>query len=397
MPNPLPPTPAAGNSAAGAWSRRRLFSALAAGSTGALLPGVPGRVSPAAATDATPAPALGSLAERGICYDTGTEYVPGSGQFSLQTWDPERVARELAVLHDDLHCNAVAVFGSDPGRLRQGAEIALRAGLRVWLQPRPIDVDAATLRAVIANVAASAEELRQEYGAVGLNLGVEWTIFSAGIIPGATFEERIATLVTSFGEFPAYNAGLNDLLATLRETARAGFSGPLTYGSGEWEAVDWADFDAVGVDLYLDARNRATYREQVRALHDYGKPVIITEFGCCTYEGAADAGGGGYTIVDWEADPPRLNADYVRSEHEQADTITSLLDIYEAEHVHGAYVFTFIEPEMTYDPDPLYDLDMASFGIVKALPAATGQGYAETGYWEPKLAFTEIASAYHRE
>jgi hypothetical protein len=302
----------------------------------------------------------------------------------------------MVTIHDDLSCNAVALFGSDLERLREGAEIALREGLRVWIQPRPIDGDASTQRAVIAEVSAIAEGLRQEYGQVGLNLGVELTISSTGIVPGATFEERIGTLLTSYESFPEYNAGLNTLLASLLETARETFSGPLTYGSGEWEAVDWDDFDAVGIDLYLDARNRPTYQQHVQSLRRHGKPVIITEFGCCTYEGAENAGGSGYDIVDWEADPLRLNREYIRSEQVQADTITFLLDTFEAEQVHGAYVFTFIEPEMTYDPDPLYDLDMASFGIVKALPAATGQGYEETGYWEPKLAFTEITSRYRQ-
>ncbi|MEZ4564748.1 MAG: hypothetical protein R2853_18615 [Thermomicrobiales bacterium] len=98
-----------------------------------------------------------------------------------------------------------------------------------------------------------------------------------------------------------------------------------------------------------------------------------------------------------KAAPARLNGEYVRSERVQADAIRSLLEIYTAEHVHGAYVFTFIEPEMTCDPDPLYDLDMASFGIVKALPAATGLGYEETGYWKPKLAFSEIAAVYQQD
>ncbi len=394
MSAPKPQKPPAHPAASTAWSRRRMLSALVCGAAGALLPSVPERATPAAAV-ATPA-AAGSLAERGICYDTGTDYLPGSGILTIETWDVPRVTSEIAVLHRDLHCNAVTIFGSDPDRLREAAEIALAEGMRVWIQPRPIDADAAALRDVIAGVAATSEELRQEYGPVGLNLGVEFTIFSAGIIPGATFTDRITTLLTSFDSMPTYNAALNALLGDMRETARAAFNGPLTYGSGEWEAVDWAGFDFVGVDLYLDARNKATYREQVRALHQYDKPVLITEFGCCTYQGAEDAGGGGYTIVDWAADPPRLNGTYVRSEQEQADTITSLVRLYKEEQVHGAYVFTFIEPEMTYDPDPLYDLDMASFGIVKTLPAETGQGYEETGYWEPKLAFAELASAYGR-
>jgi len=78
----------------------------------------------------------------------------------------------------------------------------------------------------------------------------------------------------------------------------------------------------------------------------------------------------------------------------QADTITELLDLYQAAGMHGAFVYTFIEPGQTYSPDPLYDLDMASFGVVKIFPEGTGKGYEESGYWEPKAAFREIAERY---
>jgi hypothetical protein len=47
----------------------------------------------------------------------------------------------------------------------------------------------------------------------------------------------------------------------------------------------------VGVDLYRDESNEATYAREVRALHRFGKPVVITEFGCCAYRGADKRGG----------------------------------------------------------------------------------------------------------
>ena len=38
------------------------------------------------------------------------------------------------------------------------------------------------------------------------------------------------------------------------------------------------------------------------------KPLVIGEFGCCTYQGAEDRGEMGWDIVDWNAKPPRLKA-----------------------------------------------------------------------------------------
>jgi hypothetical protein len=37
---------------------------------------------------------------------------------------------------------------------------------------------------------------------------------------------------------------------------------------------------------------------------------------------------------------------------------------------------------------------MACFGIVKIYDDGTEKSYSESGYWEPKLAFHEIAKIY---
>jgi hypothetical protein len=55
--------------------------------------------------------------------------------------------------------------------------------------------------------------------------------------------------------------------------------------------------------------------------------------------------------------------------------------------VHGCFVFTFVMPDFPHHPDPRHDLDMAGFGVVKALP---------DGRWEPKQAFAEVARRYAR-
>ena len=135
----------------------------------------------------------------------------------------------------------------------------------------------------------------------------------------------------------------------------------------------------VGVDLYRDASNEATYRQDVRALHRHGKPVVITEFGCCSYVGADDRGGEGFMIIDWSGPEPVLTGNPVRDEQVQADYLAELLDVFEAEDVHGAFVWTFIEPDSPYSPDPRRDLDMAGFAIVRceADYAATGRVDAE--------------------
>jgi hypothetical protein len=69
------------------------------------------------------------LVDKGINYDTGTNYVVGS--LSRPTLPADTVRRDMTVLRDDLHCNSVNVFGTDIGRLVDTAVAALNAGLHV--------------------------------------------------------------------------------------------------------------------------------------------------------------------------------------------------------------------------------------------------------------------------
>ncbi len=127
----------------------------------------------------------------------------------------------------------------------------------------------------------------------------------------------------------------------------------------------------------------------MRALHRHGKPVVITEFGCCCYVGADDRGGDGFTIVDWSGPEPVLTGNPVRDEQVQADYLDELLDVFEAEGVYGAFVWNFIEPDSPYSPDPRRDLDMAGFAVVRC-----DDDYAATGRWTPKAGYDTLARRF---
>jgi membrane protease YdiL (CAAX protease family) len=337
-----------------------------------------------------------ALAQKGILYDVGSSYLPG--QSSRPRWRPEVVDREMRVIREDLHCTAVTVFGEDPGRLEEAARLALGRGLYVWVQPRMVDAVPRELTANLDRVAEAAERLRRDHpGRVGLNVGCEISVFAAGVLPGRDFDRRTRALGLLFPLVPWFDRRLNRLLRELADTARTRFHGPLTYGSGAWESVDWTPFDVVGVDYYLDELTRRTYRQGLRRLRTHGKPVLVTEFGCCSYEGARDRGGSGSDILDW-SDPEdrRVRGGHVRDERVQADLISDLLDVFETEGVHGAFVCMFIEGDCRYSPDPTRDQDMAGFGIVRPPPLESGLS-PDDGHWEPKLAFHTLAARYAEE
>src|SRR5438045_9440036 len=69
---------------------------------------------------------------KGINYDTG---FINAGMSTHEPFDPEIVKREMRIIRDDLHCNAVRITGGDVNRLEIAAIHATAAGLEVWFCP----------------------------------------------------------------------------------------------------------------------------------------------------------------------------------------------------------------------------------------------------------------------
>ncbi|MGW3570328.1 hypothetical protein ACWDSL_41785 [Streptomyces sp. NPDC000941] len=330
---------------------------------------------------------------RGINYDTGAH--PG-GRSTRESFDPTIVRREMQIIANDLHCTAVRITGQDPERLTVAAEYAADAGLEIWFSPFPSEMTTEQMLPYLADCAARAEDLRRHGAEVVLVTGGELSIFAHGFLPGDDVFARTALFTAPgpelrdlLGSAPAQ---LNAFLAEAADTVRTSFGGKITYASVPFEHVDWTPFDYVAVDGYRAAHNAHTFREQIRSLHQHGKPVAVTEFGCCTYRGAADRGGRGWMIVDREHQPPRLDGDYLRDEQEQAAYLAELLHIFDQEGVDSAFWFTFAGYHFPHHPDPRHDLDMASYGLVK-VTGTLGDAHPYTD-WEPKVAFRALAAAY---
>ncbi|MFD9791615.1 abortive infection protein [Streptomyces sp. NPDC059070] len=360
-------------------ARRTVLAATAALSATCVSGHAHARTRPTGA--AAPPQHASSLTHKGVNFDTDRE-----------VWRTEFVRREIAAIRQQLHCNAVLLLGQDLDRLTEAASIAATHGLFVWFEPRQFDQSAEQTLAFLGSVARAAERLRARHPGVGISVGTELTIFMSGLVPGKDYKERAQAL--GLPEWAGYQERLNAFLERALKTVRPLFKGRVTYSAGEWEEVDWRGFDIVGVNLYRDADNRASYTTKLRALTRHGKPVVITEFGCCTFTGARDQGGDGFNAVDWERQPPLVKDGYRRDEREQAQEIGELLDLYAAERLHGAFVYNFIAPDSPFSPQRRHDLDIASFALAKTFPTGTGRGYAETGQWEPKQSFRTVADRF---
>jgi hypothetical protein len=311
----------------------------------------------------------------------------------------------MRIIHDDLHCNAVRITGGHVDRLEIAASHAAAAGLEVWWSPFTNDLTTDELLALLADCAERAERLRQAGAEVVLLTGSELSLFTIGFLPGATLKERLALLTAPqrLRELmPEVRARVNAFLGRAVEVMRERFGGQVGYASVPLDGVNWTPFDIIATDAgYRSAEVAAQYREGVRALvaqgKASGKPVAITEFGCTTHRGAADLGGRGDAIIEWgeNGGPLRLKGEYLRDEDEQATYLRDLLEIFDAEGVDSAFVNTFARYDLPHRSDPREDFDLASYGVVKVLEDRHGQTYPDMP-WEPKLAFTTLATYYSR-
>jgi len=331
---------------------------------------------------------------KGITYDTG---FISNGESTHEPFDPEIVKREMRIIRDDLHCNTVRITGGHPDRLEIAASHAADVGLEVWFSPFTNDLTTDNLLDVLADCAERAERLRDRGTEVVFVTGAELSLFNKGFLPGDTLNDRLELLTQPHRlrelivEIPArMNAFLSKAVTLVRER----FGGKISYASLPFEGVDWTLFDFISFDAYRSKEVADGYRDAILTLVARGKPVAITEFGCTTYRGAADLGGHGWMIVEWDgARPIRLNGDYSRDENEQATYLLDLLDIFNTEGVDTAFVCTFASYNLPHHSDPREDFDMASYGVVKVFEGRLGHIYPDMP-WEPKAAFTALADYY---
>jgi hypothetical protein len=338
---------------------------------------------------------------RGVLYDVGrvlwVNWRP--------VFDPAVVRRELQIIRDDLHCNAVKICGRDIERLTVAAEAALALDLEVWFSPELWDADPGATLAHITAAAEAAERLRRRWAdRLVFSVATESTLFMRGIIPGRSVRRRLANLPRAL-RARQHVTPLREFLASASRDVRRIFDGPLTYAALPFEPVDWELFDIVSIDHYREARTEAGYVDRLQPLFARGKPVVITEHGMRTYRGADRDGNLGTGITDpttarlhlvplvGRLIRPRVKGHHVRDEAFQARRIVEDLTILDAAGIDGAFVCTFVEPLSTHDPDPRHDLDMSALSLVKTYAHGHGSTYPDMS-WEPKKAFHAVADFY---
>lgn len=340
---------------------------------------------------------------RGVVYDVGLRFTVGQ-PYSVEPFDPALVAHDINVIATQLHANAIRIEGEEIDRLAMASRIAHAAGLTIFFNPWKMNVPVTDLVDYFAQSARVAEGLRNEGADIVFVAGCEATLFNQGILKGSTIMERIVTVAGLFQDIHSEDTRallteksqmLNDALRDIVKAVRHEFKGQVTYSAGMWEMVDWSLFDIVGVDHYRSNESAADY---VGTLDRYriGKPLIVMELGCCTYEGAGVLGAGGFMRLEGtNPDGSGIFAGGIvptRSEREQSDYVAEQLGLLSTARIQGVFIFIFSFSPLRFG-EGARDLDLVSFSLVRTYPEEhpTSQKMPP---WEPKEAFYRVAGIY---
>ncbi|MEU5163962.1 abortive phage infection protein [Streptomyces sp. NPDC020875] len=349
-----------------------------------------GRIPPGRPAPTGPAGATGrrGVRYRSVCYTLLDGESPGTA------WSARRMRHDIRAVARDLHANSVKVTGDGVDRIAATSTEAAEHGLHIWVEPTLSDRPQRETLEHLAESGRHAEALRRQGADVQLSVGCEFWLLVPGIVPGATVLDRIETLRNGTYDPVDTQRKLDDFTARAAKVGRRVFRGRLSYAAAQSDEVDWRLFDIVGIDYYSYFPRPEQYARELRRYLRWGKPLAITEFGTCTYEGAPAAGGMGWDLVDYGKNPPEIIGDPVRSERTQARYLTGLLDVFEGLGLYAAMAFEFLTADAPHRPDsPRHDLDLASYAIVKPFrndPADPASDW----HWEPKEAFRALAARY---
>jgi len=299
---------------------------------------------------------------KGISYLVGRQFL-----YSPTFRDELELREQLDVIKNELRCNALKIYGDYEDWLVRSAEIAIDKGFetiavaplyRMANKTAEIDIEENIRR--VAALSKRVEELRLKSDRILLMLPCELSLEVIGIRSGTTYADRQKQLSSQWRSQEIFNR-LNFYLDKMTNEVRKNYHGQITYGKlaggdqgGGCEKVDWnrLGLDIVGAQEYWNKRyfSREQVLKTLLDLKPYGKPIWITEFGCCSYEGASQYGGAGGDYV-------YLNTNY--DEREQARHIADQIGIYKAAKMDGIFLHAFCAGHWT--------TGNRYFGVMRAL------------------------------
>jgi len=263
--------------------------------------------------------------------------------------EEESLLESLTVARNDLGCNGVRLTSDKNDRLLSAVQIAKDLRFRsIMCSPRYVGSD---LQATIDLISPFAEELESmRDDSVILNIGNELSIDAHGLIPGETYDERVAWFNNNWNEYtsPKQQDKLNTWLRSIIKPVRAKFGGKITYSAQGGEEVRWSElgFDAVSKNDYYSTYwdKPEDYVTRISNLCALGKPTYNTEWGYFTFEGSQKFGGAGWAYINNPGVPFYHGTTPVKySQEAQAEAIDECMRLLNRTRLEGIYLYVLIE------------------------------------------------------
>ncbi len=302
---------------------------------------------------------------------------------------------DIRTIRDDLHADTVEVTGDGVERLNATASEVAERGMHVWLQPTLGDVPERDILEHLAETGRHAERLRRQGASVEFSVGCEFWLFVPGIVPGDTVLDRIENLLNGTVDLEKMQRRLDRFTARAAAVGRSVFHGRLSYAAAQDDTVDWNLFDVIGIDYYSYHPNRADYVRELRSYPALGQAARHHRVRYLYVRGGAAGGRHGLERRRLRQGPAgdqgRPRAQRARASRLSRRPVGRL-------RVHGAVRGDGLRVRDRRRRTPLptiraYDIDMASYGINKAVKDRPGDP-SSPWHWEQKEAFRALARRY---
>jgi PKD repeat protein len=251
---------------------------------------------------------------------------------------------KLDIIHDELGCNAVLIFGNTEFEddLIEAGRLAIRKGFdRIYVAPVYLDLPIDQTVQNIGRFAKKIRVLREASDSVVFMIGHEFTFDAYGIVPGETYPDRLWYPIQKpdwvrNSYWKVLNSTLPDAFRRIIALCRENYGYQIAYAATPDEAasiVPWSDpiFESVSSDAYIWENVGWTENWIVNHLSElkrFRKPVNSTEWGCMTYKRASQ---------EWYHDAPEDLAKYPYDEDEQTKYIAQYCNTLNRARISGAF------------------------------------------------------------
>ena len=150
---------------------------------------------------------------------------------------------KLDIIHDELGCNAVIIFGNTEfeDELIEAGELAVEKGFdRIYVTPMYLDLSIDETVERIGKFAPKVKELREMSESIVFMVGHEFGLDSSSFVPGDTYEERSVNAWNGYFDFGKAAVMMPNAFKKIISLCNMNYGYQIAYAAIPWEADMWS-------------------------------------------------------------------------------------------------------------------------------------------------------------